>query len=204
MIDLYSGNTSNGVRATIAVVESGLPYRYHKIDLTKGDQKTAAFLAINPNGQIPALVDDDCQGERLALAQSAAILVHIAEKTGSLLPTTAAGKAKVMQWILFAASDLGPAFSAGIILGGDKEANAVAIQTMQGRAVGMLGQIDAQLATSRFLVGDTYTIADIAAFGNAWRMRGAGTDLSPFPHIVRWMAEIEQRPAVIKAISLGS
>ena len=102
MIDLYSGSTSNGVRTTIAVVESGLPYRFHRIDLSKGEQRTPAFLAVNPIGQIPALVDDDCEGGRLALAQSAAILIYIAEKSGTLLPRGAAAKAEAIQWVMFA------------------------------------------------------------------------------------------------------
>lgn len=202
MIDLYSGNTSNGVRANIAMVESGLPYRYHKIDLSKGDQKTPDFLAINPVGQIPALVDDDCGGQRLALAQSAAIVIYLAEKSGTMLPASAAAKALAVQWVLFAASDLGPAFSAGMILGANKDANGTAIETMRGRATALLGRLDTRLGQSPYLAGDTYSIADVAAFGNAWRMRGAGVDLSGFPNLLRWMAGIESRPAVAKALAL--
>ncbi|MFN8719755.1 MAG: glutathione S-transferase family protein [Rhodospirillales bacterium] len=202
MIDLYSGSTSNGVRTTIAVVESGLPYRFHRIDLSKGEQRTPAFLAVNPIGQIPALVDDDCEGGRLALAQSAAILIYIAEKSGTLLPRGAAAKAEAIQWVMFAASDLGPAFSAGMMLGSDKEANATAIQTMRNRATALLGQLETRLATASHLVGDAFTIADIAVYGNAWRMRGAGFDLSGFPNLLRWMADIESRPGVAKALAL--
>ncbi len=202
MIDLYSGSTSNGVRATIALVESGLPHRFHKIDLSKGEQRTPAFLAINPIGQIPALVDDDCEGGRLALAQSAAILIYLAEKSGTMLPSAAAARAEAIQWVLFAASDLGPAFSAAMILGADKEANATGIETMRGRATGMLGRLETRLGESRHLAGEDFTIADIAAFGNAWRMRGMGVDLSGFPNLLRWMAGIESRPAVARALAL--
>lgn len=202
MIELYSGSTSNGVRANIAMIESGLPFRYHRIDLSKGEQKTPEFLAVNPQGQIPALIDDDCEGERLTLAQSAAILIYLAEKSGTMLPRAAAARARTLQWVLFAASDLGPAFGAGMVLGADKETNATAIRTMRDRAATLLGRIDGRLATSRHLAGDDFTIADVAAYGNAWRMRGAGVDLSGLPNLLRWMGEIESRPGVVKALAL--
>jgi glutathione S-transferase len=89
-----------------------------------------------------------------------------------------------------------------MMLGSDKEDNATAIQTMRNRATALLGQLETRLATASHLVGDAFTIADIAVYGNVWRMRGAGFDLSGFPNLLRWMAGIESRPGVAKALAL--
>src|SRR5688572_30177278 len=106
MIDLYTASTPNGWKASIALEELALPYTVHRIDLQGGEQKQAAFLAINPNGRIPAIVDRDA--ESFPVFESGAILVYLAEKTGALLPTDVKGRSRVMQWLMFQMGGIGP------------------------------------------------------------------------------------------------
>ncbi|TMH62728.1 MAG: glutathione S-transferase family protein, partial [Betaproteobacteria bacterium] len=106
MIDLYTFNTSNGHRASIILEECGLPYRVHKVDLAKGEQRAPEFLNINPAGAIPAIVDHDVPGGPLKLSQSGAIMLYAAEKTGRFLPTDPARRAQALQWLMLAVTDV--------------------------------------------------------------------------------------------------
>src|SRR5690349_4379298 len=109
MIDLYAAGTSNGMRARIALEECGLPYTLHKIDLTKGEHKTPSFLAMNPNGQIPVIVDKDGPGGKpLTLSQSTAILLYAAEKSGKFMPKDPAVRAAALQALMNASTDVTP------------------------------------------------------------------------------------------------
>jgi GSH-dependent disulfide-bond oxidoreductase len=108
MIDLYTAATPNGHKISIALEELGLAYTVHALSLTAGDQKTPAFLAINPNGRIPAIVDRD--HDDFAVFESGAILIYLAEKTGKLLPADVKGRSRVLQWLMFQMSGVGPMF----------------------------------------------------------------------------------------------
>src|ERR687885_2038963 len=107
MIDLYTFTTPNGRKASIMLEEVGLPYNVHKIDITKGDQFTPEFVAINPNSKIPAIVDRDTD---ITVFESGAILIYLAEKTGKLLPTDGAERVRVLEWLMFQMAGVGPMF----------------------------------------------------------------------------------------------
>ena len=106
MIDLYTAATPNGHKVSIALEELGLPYTLKVLDLSKGEQKLPAFLAINPNGRIPAIVDHDADG--FAVFESGACLIYLAEKTGQLMPTDPKGRSRVLQWLMFQMGGIGP------------------------------------------------------------------------------------------------
>jgi len=201
MIEVHSAPTSNGVRVQVGIEESGLPYRFVRVDLAAGDQKRPGHLALDPLGRIPVLVDPEGDdGRRLVLTQSAAILLHLAERSGRMLPASGAARARALEWLAFAATDLGAMFTAWVVVGADP-AHAAARGVLRDRALAFAGAVDRRLAGTRFLAGDDFTVADAAAFGNVWRMRSLGWEI-PGADLARWEAEVAARPAVVRALAL--
>lgn len=201
MIEVYSAPTSNGVRVQVGIEESGLPYSFRRVDLAKGDQKRPEHLALDPLGRIPVIVDPRGDaGGRLVLTQSTAILLHLAERSGRMLPSAGAARARALEWLAFAATDLGAMFTAWVVVGGEP-ANAEARRALHGRALAFVEAMDRRLADSRFLAGDDFTVADAAAFGNVWRMRSLGWEL-PGAGLARWADEVAARPAVARGLAL--
>src|SRR5258708_2394409 len=153
MIDLYTSGTGNGFRAAIVLAESGLPHRVHKIDLTKGEQKTAEFLKRNPAGAIPVMVDGDGpDGKEVTVSQSGAIALYLAEKSGKFLPKDAARRARVWQWFMQATTDVAP--SSGLVsIGGRALPHKSPANTafFENRLLGFLRLCDGQLAGQDFL-----------------------------------------------------
>jgi GST-like protein len=146
---------------------------------------------------VPVLVDND-----LVLTESAAILVYLAEKTGKLLPATGEARARVFEQLFFHASGLSPAFGqSGFFQRLAAEPQPLAIERFSTEARRTVAVLDAVLATRRFAAGDAFTIADIAHFGWLWRREFAGVGLEAAPNVARWYAEVEQRPAVRRAIA---
>ena len=134
MIDLYAAGTSNGMRARIALEECGLPYTLHPVDIAKGEHKTPQFLAMNPNGQIPVIVDRDGPGGKpLTLSQSTAILVYAAEKSGKFMPKDPAARAAMLQALMSASTDVTPVFGAYFACARAKEPHAPAVQMFKDR-----------------------------------------------------------------------
>ncbi len=196
-MDLYYAATGNGIRGAIMVAESGLPCTLHKLDLSKGETKTPQFLAINPAGQIPVLVDGD-----LKLAQSAAITIYLAEKSGKLLPAAGAKRAKTFEAMMQVMTDLAPAASAIFMAGrmwADRQPEATA--AIEKRALDQFKVIDARLGRSAFLAGDECTIADIAAYPLVWRFKSTLDKHPPLANLARWSAVIAARPGVAKGIA---
>ena len=197
MLDVYAFATPNSIKVPIALEELGLEYALHGINVRKGEQKAPDFLALNPNAKVPVLVDGD-----LALTESAAILVYLAEKTGKLLPTSGETRARVFEQLFFHASGLGPAFGqVGFFQRQAAEPQPLAIERFSTEAKRTLGGLDGMLAKHRFVAGDTFTIADIAHFGWLWRREFAGVGFDDAPNAARWYAEVEARPAVQRAIA---
>lgn len=197
MIEVYAFATPNSVKVPIALEELGLDYALHGVNIRQGAQKAPAFLALNPNAKVPVLVDGD-----LVLSESAAILVHLAEKTGRLLPADGQGRARVFEQLFFHASGLGPAFGqSGFFQRFAAQPQPIAIERFSTEAKRTVGLLDGKLAAHRFVAGDAYTIADIAHFGWLWRREFAGVDLTDAPNVARWYAEVEARPAVQRAIA---
>lgn len=201
MIEVYAFATPNSVKVPIALEEMGLAYELRPVNVRKGEQKDAAFLALNPNGKVPVLVERD-DDATLVLTESAAILVHLAEKTGELLPTQGAGRASVFEQLFFHASGLSPAFgNAGFFRRSLPEPQPVAEARFSTEAERILDLLDGMLGTRRFAAGDDFTIADIAHFGWMWRRAFPGVTLDARPHLSRWYDAIAARPAVQRAIA---
>jgi GST-like protein len=197
MIDVYAFGTPNSVKVPIALEELGLEYRLRGINVRKGEQKAADFVALDPNAKVPVLVDGP-----LVLTESAAILVYLAEKTGRLLPAAGEARARVFEQLFFHASGLSPAFGqAGFFKKQAAEPQPLAIARFEAEVARTAGMLDKALATRAFVAGDAFTIADIAHFGWLWRRAFAEVDISGLPHLSRWVAAVESRPAVIRAIA---
>ncbi|KAA0596090.1 GST-like protein [Azospirillum lipoferum] len=197
MIELYAFATPNSVKVPIALEEMGLSYDLKPINIRQGEQKAADFLALNPNGKVPVLVDG-----ALVLTESAAILVHLAEKTGRLLPRDGMDRARVFEQLFFHASALSPAFgNAGFFKRLAAEPQPLAEARFTAEANRVLDRIDALLGERRFVAGDDFTIADIAHFGWLWRREFPGMTLDGRPNLVRWFDTVAARPAVRRAIA---
>ncbi|MFT9256853.1 MAG: glutathione binding-like protein [Acetobacter sp.] len=202
MFDVYAFATPNSVKVTVALEELGLTYTLRSVNIRRGAQKEPAFLAINPNGKVPVLVTTDETGRTVALAESAAILVFLAEKTGQLLPSATIARARVFEQLFFHASGLGPAFGqSGFFQRFAATAEPIALERFSTEAKRTLHVLDTTLAKSRFVAGDEFTIADIAHFGWLWRRSFPNITLDDTPHVARWYAEIEGRPAVQRGIA---
>lgn len=200
MIDLYTAPTPNGHKVSIALEELDLSYTVHPIDLMQGEQKTPEFLAKNPNGRIPAVVDHD-YGD-LAIFESGAILVHLAEKTGRLMPSDVAGRSRVLQWLMFQMGGIGPMMGqANVFFRYFPETIQPAIDRYQNECRRLFAVLDGQLADNQWLAGD-YSIADIAnwAWVRTWQWSGAPVD--GLEHLQRWLDEIAARPAVQRGVAV--
>lgn len=203
MIDLYTWSTPNGRKVSIMIEECGLAYAVRPIDITKNDQFSSEFLAINPNSKIPAIVDhQETHGGPLVLFESGAILIYLAEKVGRFLPTDPAGRYHTLQWLMFQMAGLGPTFGQANHFMGAKEVVPYGIERYGKEAVRLYGVVNERLGKTAYLAGDTYTIADIAAFPWIARHEGHRVDLTAFPNVARWFEEIAARPAVIKGMNI--
>lgn len=197
MIQVYAYSTPNSVKVPIALEEMGLDYALHSINIRAGAQKAADFVALNPNGKVPVIVDGD-----LVLTESAAILVYLAEKTGKLLPQSGAGRARVFEQLFSHASGLSPAFgNVGFFRKFAPEPIPLAIERFGNEAQRIIGVLDGILANQRFVAGDDLTIADVAHFGWFWRRHFAEVSIEAAPNVVRWYADMEARPAFQRGIS---
>ncbi len=200
MIDLYTSATPNGWKASVVLEELGLPYQVHAIDLMQGEQKTLEFLAMNPNGRIPVIVDRGA--DDFVVFESGAILIYLAEKAGQLLPADVKGRSRVIQWLMFQMGGLGPMMGqANVFYRYMPEKIEVAINRYQGESARLLSVLDGQLADHEFLAGD-YSIADIANWCWARTASWSGVELGPFVHLRRWIDQIAERPAAQAGIKV--
>jgi glutathione S-transferase len=194
VIDLYTAPTPNGWKASIMLEEVGLPYTVHPIDLGKMVQKEDWFLAINPNGRIPALVDRD--ENDLAVFESGAILLYLAEKTGKLLPSDTAGRSRAIQWLMFQMGGLGPMQGqANVFFRYAPEKIPFAIERYQRETRRLYEVVDRRLGESEYLAGD-YSIADVAAWPWVSIAGWAGVETEGLANLERWMQAVGERPAV--------
>jgi GST-like protein len=203
MIDVYAFSTPNAVKIPIALEELGVPYRLHSINVRKGEQKAPAFLALNPNGKVPVLVDEEGPGGApITIVESGAILIYLAEKFGKLLPADPVERVRALEWLFFQVSGLGPMFGqAGYFLRSAPEKIAFALERYQGEARRHLQLLDGRLAEHEWLAGSTFSIADIAMFGWLWRRAFAGIELEGLPHVARWFEALSARPGVVRAVA---
>ena len=210
-LQLYSLNTPNGVKASIMLEEIGLPYEPHLVDIGKNESWTPEFLSLNPNGKIPAIIDPDGPGgEPLALFESGAILLYLAEKSGKLLSADPARRCETIQWVFFQMAAIGPMFGQvgffNRFAGKDYE-DKRPLQRYVAESKRLLGVLETRLEGRRWLMGDVYTIADVATLGwvrnlvtfyDARELVGFD-DLANLP---RWLERGLARPAVQRGLEI--
>jgi GST-like protein len=204
-IQLYSLPTPNGVKVSIMLEEAGLPYEPHLVNFDTQDQKTPEFLSLNPNGKIPAILDPDAPGGKpLALFESGAILIYLAEKSGQLMPRDPAARYQALQWLMFQMSAIGPMFGqVGFFhkFAGKDYQDKRPLNRYVGESQRLLGVLDQRLGQNQWLAGDEYSIADISTFpwvANLIGFYNAGdlVGISGFPHVMRALHAFSARPAV--------
>ncbi|MEM8800203.1 MAG: glutathione S-transferase N-terminal domain-containing protein [Pseudomonadota bacterium] len=200
MIDLYTSPTPNGWKASITLEELALDYQVHTIDLMKAEQKSPDFLAMNPNGRIPVIVDRDA--DNFTVFESGAIMVYLAEKAGKLLPSDVKGRSQVMQWLMFQMGGVGPMMGqANVFYRYFPEKIQPAIDRYQGEVKRLLGVLDQHLADREFLAG-AYSIADIANWSWARTHKWSGVAIDDLPNLQRWIDQLAERPACAKGIKV--
>ena len=210
-LQLYSLPTPNGVKVSIALEEIGLPYEPHLVRFDSNDQLSPEFLSLNPNNKIPAIIDPNGPGGRpLALFESGAILIYLAEKSGQLMPADAAGRYETIQWLMFQMGGIGPMFGQlGFFhkfAGKDYEDKRPRDRYV-AESKRLLSVLDKRLEGRAWIMGDTYSIADIATFpwvNNLIGFYGAGdlVGIADFPQVRRVLAAFVARPAVVKGLGI--
>ncbi|MDP2817950.1 MAG: glutathione binding-like protein [Polaromonas sp.] len=210
-IQLYSLPTPNGVKVSIMLEETGLPYEPHLVDFATNDQMSPEFISLSPNNKIPAILDPNGPGGKpLGLFESGAILIYLAEKTGKFLPPDAAGRYETLQWLMFQMGGIGPMFGqlgffhkfAGKDYDDKRPRDRYVAQSKR-----LLGVLERRLAGRTWIMGDDYTIADIATFGWVRNLIGfyaAGelVGIKDFPNVLRVLETFVARPAVIKGLGI--
>ncbi|HEY4366510.1 MAG TPA: glutathione binding-like protein [Steroidobacteraceae bacterium] len=206
MIDLHYWTTPNGHKITMFLEETGLEYRIVPVNIGAGDQFKPEFLAISPNNRIPAIVDHAPAGggQPLSLFESGAILLYLAEKTGKLLPRDLRGRNQALEWLMWQVAGLGP-------MAGQNhhfsqyapEKLPYAIERYVKETNRLYGVLDRQLQGRQFIVGDQYTIADIASYPWIVSWQKQQQNLDDFPNLHRWFDAIRERPATQRAYEIA-
>nr|WP_047168153.1 glutathione binding-like protein [Sphingomonas sp. Y57] len=208
MIDLHYWPTNNGIKVTILLEELGVPYRIVPVNLGRGDQFTADFLAISPNNRMPAIVDTEPRGggAPLSVFESAAILFYLAEKEGRFWPREdARARYEVVQWVVWQAANQGPKFGERghfAQVPADAGDQSYARRRFDDEVHRLYGVLNNRLYDRRHVAGDAYTIADIAAYPYTMGWRKQGIDLDEFRYVKRWFEEISARPAVQRGLAV--
>jgi GSH-dependent disulfide-bond oxidoreductase len=210
-IQLYSLNSPNGVKASIMLEETGLPYEPHLVDIGNGESHLPEFLALNPNGKIPAIIDPDGPGgEPLALFESGAILLYLADKSGQFIPADPARRWETIQWVFFQMASIGPMFGqVGFFnkFAGKAYVDKRPLQRYVDESKRLLGVLDGRLDGRRWLMGDDYTIADIATLGwvnnliTFYEAREL-VAFDGFAHVAAWLERGLARPAVKRGLRI--
>ncbi|WP_443113811.1 glutathione S-transferase N-terminal domain-containing protein [Herbaspirillum seropedicae] len=210
-IQLYSLPTPNGVKVSIMLEETGLPYEAHLVSFETNDQMSPEFLSLNPNNKIPAIIDPNGPGgQPLPLFESGAILLYLAEKTGQFLPADAAARYQVIQWVMFQMGGVGPMFGQlGFFhrFAGKEYEDKRPRDRYVNESKRLLGVMDKRLAQSQWLGGEAYSIADIATFPWIRNLIGfyEAADLvgfQDFPHVARALEAFVARPAVVRGLNI--
>ncbi|MGE8162967.1 glutathione S-transferase N-terminal domain-containing protein [Paraburkholderia sp. NPDC080076] len=210
-IQLYSLPTPNGVKVSIMLEETGLPYEPHLVRFDANDQMTPEFLSLNPNNKIPAIIDPNGpDGKPLPLFESGAILIYLADKSGRFIPQDAVGRYEAIQWVMFQMGGIGPMFGqVGFFhkFAGKEYDDKRPRDRYIGESKRLLGVLDRQLEGRDWILGDTYSIADIATFPWVRNLIGfyeAGdlVGIQDFPNVTRALAAFVARPAVAKGLDI--
>lgn len=212
-LQLYSVPTPNGVKVSIMLEETGLPYEAHRVAFDAGEQRSPEFRSLNPNGKIPAIIDPDGPGgASLPLFESGAILVYLADKTGRFVPADAAGRYRVLQWVMFQMGGPGPMFGqVGFFnkFDGRHFEDKRPLRRYVGESKRLLAVLEGQLARHAWIAGDDYSIADIATFPwvrnliNFYEAREL-VGFADFPSVGRALDAFIARPAVDRGLTIPS
>ena len=195
MIDLYTWTTPNGRKVSIALEEMRLPYEVHAIDIEKGDQFDPDFLKISPNNKIPAIVDLETG---LTLMESGAILIYLADKSGTLLPSSGGKRHRVIEWLMWQMGGLGPTLGQlHYFMYYNRGKAPIAEERFHKEAQRLYGVLDNRLADHEY-VADEYSIADIAIWPWISRFERHGIDWANFPNVKRWYCTVATRPGVLR------
>jgi GST-like protein len=212
-LQLYSLPTPNGIKVSIMLEETGLAYEPHKVSFDTNDQLSPEFLSLNPNNKIPAIIDPNGPNNKpLALFESGAILIYLADKTGQLIPSDISRKYETLQWLMFQMGGIGPMFGqVGFFnkFAGKAYEDKRPLDRYVAEARRLLNVLDKQLQKGKWLVGDEYTIADIATFPWVRNLIGfyEASDLvgfADFVHVKRALDAFLARPAVISGLRIPS
>ena len=210
-LQLYSLPTPNGVKVSIMLEEVGLPYEAHLVSFDSHDQMSPEFLSLNPNNKIPAILDPNGPGGTpLPLFESGAILIYLAEKTGQLMPRDPAGRYQTIQWLMFQMGGIGPIFGqVGFFhkFAGKEYEDKRPRDRYAAESKRLLGVLNRRLADRVWIMGDGFTIADVATFpwiNNLVGFYGAGdlVGIADFPHVTRALSSFMARPAVVKGLGI--
>jgi GST-like protein len=203
MIDFYTWSTPNGHKVAIMLEETGLEYTLHPVNLSEGEQKRPAFLEVNPNGKIPAIVDHDGpDGRQMTIFESGAVLLYLAEKSGQFLAADPSLRWATVSWLMFQMGGLGPMLGqAGYFLHRAPEPVPAAVERFVDEAERIFGVVDGRLEEAEFLAGD-YSIADMASYPWLRNHGRFGVDVADFPSLTRWLEVVGSRPAVQRALGL--
>ncbi len=200
MIDLYTAPTPNGWKASVTLEELGLPYEVHTVNLMQNEQKQELYLRINPNGRIPAIVDREA--DDLAVFESGAIMIHLAEKTGRLLPASGPGRPRVIQWLMFQMGGVGPMMGqANVFFRYFPEKLQPAIDRYQNESRRLFEVLDRRLGESEWLADD-FSIADIANWCWVRTYKWSGVSIDGLSHLRRWLDVMKERPACRKGVEV--
>ncbi|CAA0119000.1 Disulfide-bond oxidoreductase YfcG [Halioglobus japonicus] len=200
MIELYTAATPNGHKASCTLEELDIPYEVHAIDLSSGAQRSDAYLAINPNGRIPAIVDKSAND--LAVFESGAIMIYLAEKAGRLMPTDSAGRARVMQWLMFQMGGIGPMMGqANVFFRYFPEKIQPAIDRYQNESRRLFEVLDRRLGESEWLADD-YSIADIANWCWVRTYKWSGVSRDGLDNLDRWLCAMKEKPGLRRGIEV--
>jgi GSH-dependent disulfide-bond oxidoreductase len=195
MITLFTAATPNGWKVSIALEELGLPYTVRQLSLSKQEQKEEWYLKLNPNGRIPTIVDH--ANNDLAIFESGAILIYLAEKAGKLIPKDDAGRSRVIQWLMFQMSGIGPMMGqANVFLRYAPEKIPYAIDRYQREVRRLFEVLERQLASNTCIAGTEYSIADIALWSWISGYEWSGASIDGLPQLKRWLDLVGARPAV--------
>ena len=195
MIDLHYWTTPNGHKVSIFLEEAGLPYTIHPVNIGKGEQFQPEFLRISPNNRIPAIVDQDPAGGGgpLSVFESGAILLHLAERFGQLIPSDTVGRTRALEYLFFQVGGVGPMFGQAGWFQRNAPELTVAVKRYQDESLRLTAVLESRLSTTPWLAGESYSIADIANWAWARTHRWSGVDVSDMPHLQRWLDAIAQR-----------
>jgi GST-like protein len=202
MIDFYYSPTPNGWKVAIMLEECAFDYETHLLMLTQGDQFSDEFLKISPNAKMPAIVDNDVDGEPVSVFESGAILFYLAEKAGRFMPTDALGRKETLEWLFWQVGNQGPlAGQLSHFTNYAPEGQDYGLKRYTGEYERNLAVIENRLGDREYLLGD-YSIVDMISFPWVLVAKGLGVSLDGFPNVLAWRSRIKTRPAVEKAVNL--